>query len=205
MPLRLTQLFAGLATLGFAVALVLKANLGAGPWDVLTQGLSKHLPLTFGMITIIVGIIVLLLWIPLKQMPGIGTVTNAILVGVFADLGLAVIPTPAGIVWQFSVLFIGVVLMGVASGLYIGAGLGPGPRDGLMTGLHRRTGAPIWVVRTLIEVVVLISGYLLGGVIGIGTVATAFLIGPLCQIFIPLFEIRERKASKPEDMILVAE
>lgn len=198
MILRLIQLVVGVAALGFAVALVLKANLGAGPWDVLTQGLSRHLPLTFGTITIIVGVIVLMLWIPLKQMPGIGTVANAILVGVFADIGLAVIPTPEGIVWQLAMLIIGIVLMGVASGLYIGAGLGPGPRDGLMTGLHQRTGAPIWVVRTCIEVVVLASGWILGGVFGIGTLATAFLIGPLCHIFMPLFKIRDLKESETE-------
>lgn len=191
MILRLSQLIFGLALFGLAIALILKANLGAGPWDVLTQGISLHVPLTFGMITILLGATVLLLWIPLKQKPGIGTVANVILIGVFADIGLAVFPTPEGLPWQLAILLLGIVLLGAASGLYIGAGLGPGPRDGLMTGLHARTRVPIWLVRIGIEVTVLVLGWLLGGVVGIGTVAAAFLIGPTIGVFLPIFKIKD--------------
>lgn len=189
---RLSQLLVGLALLGFAVALLLKSNLGLGPWEVLTQGLSLHVPLTFGTITIVLGAFVLLLWIPMKQRPGIGTLANAGLVGVFSDIGIALIPAPEELVWRLAMMLLGIVLMGLATGLYIGAGLGPGPRDGLMTGLHRRFGTPIWLVRTGIEVTVLVFGWLLGGVVGAGTVATALLIGPMVGVFLPIFEVRER-------------
>ena len=192
---RLSQLFIGLVFFGVAIALIIHANLGAVSWDVLTQGLSKHLPFSFGMITIIIGGCVLLLWIPLRQRPGIGTVANALLVGVFADIGLATFPSPDSFWWQVATLILGTLLLGIGSGLYIGAGLGPGPRDGLMTGIHARTGIPIWAVRTGIEVSVLCIGWLLGGTVGIGTVAVTFLIGPLCQIFVPLFTLRAREAS----------
>ncbi|MGO3146648.1 MAG: YczE/YyaS/YitT family protein [Leucobacter sp.] len=192
---RLSQLFIGLVFFGFAIALIIHANLGAVSWDVLTQGLSKQLPFSFGTITIIIGGFVLLLWIPLRQRPGIGTITNALLVGVFADIGLAVFSSLDSFWWQLVMLASGTLLLGVGSGLYIGAGLGPGPRDGLMTGIHARTGLPIWAARTGIEVSVLAIGWLLGGTVGIGTVAVTFLIGPLCQIFVPLFTLRAREAS----------
>lgn len=195
MPRRLLQLAFGLALFGIGVSLLLKAHLGTGSWDVLTQGISHHVPLSFGTITIIMSGIVLLLWIPLRQWPGIGTVANGVLVGVFTDVGLRTIPDPSGVWMQILTLAAGLVIIGIASGLYIGAGLGPGPRDGLMTGLHRRTGKPIWMVRTAIEVVVLAVGWLLGGTVGFGTIAVTFLIGPLCQIFLPMFAIRDREPA----------
>lgn len=191
------QLAVGLALFGIGVSLILKSNLGAASWDVLTQGLSHHLPLSFGTITIIMSGIVLLCWIPLRQRVGFGTVANAILIGVFADVGLALFPTPDGFWVRIAVMLLGVVLVGIASGIYIGAGFGSGPRDGLMIGLHEVTGLPIWVVRTALEVFVVVVGWLLGGTVGIGTLAFAVLIGPLCQVFLPLFAIRdaERKPT----------
>lgn len=196
MPRRLIQLIFGLSLFGLGGALLLHSNLGTGSWDVLTQGISRHVPLSFGTITVITSGVVLLLWIPLRQRPGIGTVLNAVLVGVFVDIGLAVFPVPQVLWTQIASLAAGLVIIGMASGLYIGAGLGPGPRDGLMTGLHARTGKPIWVVRTAIEVVVLAIGWLLGGVVGFGTIAVTFLIGPLCQIFLPMFEIKDREPEQ---------
>lgn len=195
MTRRLIQLVIGLAFFGIGVALLLKSRLGTGSWDVLTQGISHHLPLSFGTITIIMSCIVLLLWIPLRQKPGIGTVANGLLIGVFSDIGLRSIPDPSGIWMQILALAGGLLAVGIASGLYIGAGLGPGPRDGLMTGLHKRTGKPIWMVRTAIEVVVLVIGWLLGGIVGFGTIAVTLLIGPLCQIFLPMFTIRDREPA----------
>ena len=195
MTRRLAQLCVGLALFGMGVSLILKSNLGAASWDVLTQGLSHHLPLTFGTITIITSALVLVCWIPLRQRLGIGTVANAVLIGVFADVGIAVFPEPDTLWVRLLVMLLGVGLVGLASGIYIGAGLGPGPRDGLMTGLHEVTGWPIWVVRTGLEVAVVIVGWLLGGTVGIGTVAFALLIGPLCQLFLPLFEIRASAGS----------
>ena len=192
MPRRVLQLSLGLALFGFGISLVLKSNLGAASWDVLTQGLSYRLPLTFGTITILMSGIVLLCWIPLRQRVGFGTVANAVLVGVFADIGIAVFAVPEAFWLRLVVMLFGIVLVGLASGLYIGAGFGSGPRDGLMIGLHELTGIPIWVVRTALEVVVVFVGWLLGGTVGIGTLAFALLIGPLCQVFLPLFAITDR-------------
>lgn len=174
---------------GFGVAGILVSDLGAAPWDVLSQGISHHVALSFGTITIITGAIVLLLWIPLRQRLGVGTILNAVLIGVFADVGLAIYPDPSEFWTQLLMLTIGLFVLGLGSGLYIGAGLGAGPRDGLMTGLHARTGKPIWVVRTAIEVSALGLGWLMGGTVGVGTVLVAVLIGPLCQIFLKIFTI----------------
>ena len=189
-PRRLTQLFAGLVLYGFSDALMLLAGLGVDPWDVLHQGLSRRFGLGVGTWAIIVGAIVLALWIPLHQLPGFGTVSNVIVVGAVIDLCLATIPAPHGLTLRIVFLLAGVGLNGVATGAYIGAGLGPGPRDGVMTGLAAR-GHSIRVVRTAIELTVLASGWLLGGTVGIGTVVYALAIGPLAHIFIPLLRIDE--------------
>ena len=189
-PRRLTQLYAGLVLYGFSDALMLLAGLGVDPWDVFHQGLSRRFGLGVGTWAIIVGAIVLALWIPLRQRPGFGTVSNVIVVGAVIDLCLATIPTPHGLALQTFFLLAGVGLNGVATGAYIGAGLGPGPRDGLMTGLAAR-GHSIRVVRTAIELTVLVTGWLLGGTVGVGTVVYALAIGPLAHIFIPLLRIDE--------------
>jgi uncharacterized membrane protein YczE len=201
---RLIQLFAGLVLYGFSASLLLLAGLGVDPWDVFHQGLSRELGLGVGTWTIIVGAFVLLLWIPLRQRPGIGTLSNVIVVGAVMDLCLATIPSPDGLATRFALMVAGVFLNGVATGAYIGAGLGPGPRDGLMTGLAAR-GHSIRVVRTGIELTVLASGWLLGGTVGIGTVVYALAIGPLAHVFIPLLRIDAAPAAPPTREPLVAE
>lgn len=193
MPLRLVVLFAGLVLFGVSMAMMLQAGLGVGPWDVFHQGLSLHVPLSFGVIVIIVSVLVLALWIPLRERPGLGTIANAIVIGLVVDATLLWLDQPATTGGQWALMLSGVGLNGFATGLYIGAGLGPGPRDGLMTGLAAR-GYPIGVVRTLIEVTVLAVGWLLGGVVGIGTLVFAFGIGPLAQVFLPVLSIDERTA-----------
>lgn len=195
---RLLQLYLGLALYGFSTALLVVGALGLDPWDVLHQGLSERTDISIGLCTIGVGVLVLLLWIPLKQRPGLGTVSNAILVGVAVDIALALLPDAETTPWQIVYLVGGVVLNGMATGLYIGAGLGPGPRDGLMTGLATR-GHSIRLVRTLIEVSVLGIGWLLGGTVGIGTVVYALAIGPLAHIFIPAFTVGKADPSTPPD------
>lgn len=187
---RLPQLVGGLLLYGFSMAMQVRGALGLAPWDVLTQGISRHLPLSFGAITIAVSFVVLLLWIPLRQPPGLGTVLNALIVGVAVDLGLWLLPQPDGLAARAGLLVGGVVLNGLAGAIYVGAQLGPGPRDGLMTGLHRVTGRSLRLVRTGIEVVVLALGWLLGGQVGLGTVLYALAIGPLIQLFLPLTVVR---------------
>lgn len=187
---RLVQLFTGLFLYGIGIALIVRGELGVAPWDVLTQGVAKQTGWTFGIITIVTSAVVLLLWIPIRQKPGFGTVMNALLVGPFADVGLWLIPPGLDLWVRVLLPPAGIVVVAIATGLYIGAHFGPGPRDGLMTGLHRVTGWKIWIVRTGIEVVVLAAGWLLGGNVGIGTLAFALLIGPLCGYTIPLFAIK---------------
>jgi uncharacterized membrane protein YczE len=187
---RLVQLYAGLLLYGIAIALIVRGELGVAPWDVLTQGIAKQTGLNFGLITVITSVFVLLLWIPIRQKPGFGTIMNVLLVGPAADLGLWLVPAGLDLWVRILLLPAGILVLAVATGLYIGAHFGPGPRDGLMTGLHRRTGWRIWIVRSSIEIVVLAAGWLLGGNVGIGTVAFAVLIGPLCGYTIPLFAIR---------------
>jgi len=194
------QLFVGLFLYGIGIALIVRGELGVAPWDVLTQGIAKQTGLNFGLITILTSGVVLLLWIPIRQKPGFGTVMNALLVGPFADLGLWLIPPGLDLWIRALLLPAGIVVLAIATGLYIGAHFGPGPRDGLMTGLHRVTGWKIWIVRTGIEVVVLAAGWLLGGNVGIGTLAFALLIGPLCGYTIPLFAIR-RSERMPADRV----
>lgn len=187
---RIFQLLIGLFLYGIAIALIVRGAIGVAPWDVLTQGLNNYLHWGFGVITVLISGVVLLLWIPLRQKLGVGTVLNALLVGPAADVGLRIIPADLDL-WVRCILFAaGLVTLAVATGLYIGAHFGPGPRDGLMTGLHKRTGGPIWVIRTGIEVVVLSVGWLLGGNVGVGTLLFALLIGPLCNWTLPIFAIK---------------
>lgn len=191
---RIAQLLVGLFLYGFAIAMMVRAGIGVAPWDVLTQGLVKQTGITFGVITIIVGAIVLLLWIPIRQKPGIGTVLNILLIGPAADIGLALIPQQHSPLLQGLMFAGGLALLAVATGLYVGARLGPGPRDGLMTGINARWGWKIWIVRTGIEVTVLTIGWLLGGQVGIGTLAFALLIGPMVGVTLPFFRVPEASA-----------
>jgi uncharacterized membrane protein YczE len=187
LPRRLIQLVVGLALYGLTLGMMIRATLGNAPWDVLHQGMAIHLPMSIGTAVIVMSVVVLLLWIPLREMPGLGTVANSILVGLFADLTLAVLSAPDEL-WARGLLMAGgVVLNALATALYIGSQLGPGPRDGLMTGLHRRTGLSIRLVRTSMEVIVVAVGWLLGGVLGLGTVLYALAIGPLVQLMLPHF------------------
>jgi uncharacterized membrane protein YczE len=186
MPRRLVQLFAGLVLYGVSDSMLLLAGLGVDPWDVLHQGLARRTGIPVGTWAIIAGAVVLLLWIPLRQRPGLGTLCNVVLIGAVIDLVLAVVRPFHSLPVQVAVMASGVVLNGVATGLYIGAGLGPGPRDGLTTGFAAR-GHSLRVVRTCIEATVLLAGWLLGGTVGVGTVAYAVCIGPLAHIFVPLF------------------
>ena len=195
LPLRYTTLLIGLFLYGIAIAMMVQAAIGIAPWDVLSQGISIHTGIAFGWVTNLVGVVVLLLWIPIRQKPGIGTVLNALLIGPSAQLGLGIIPTPT-ILWEQILLFAGgLLLLAFATGLYLGARLGPGPRDGLMTGIHNRWGWKIWIVRASIELAVLVIGWLLGGNVGVGTLAFALLVGPLVHIAMPLLVIRERPAA----------
>jgi uncharacterized membrane protein YczE len=181
---RLTQLYVGLIVYGVSMALMVEAHLGTMPWDVFHQGVARLTGLTFGTVTIVVGVIVLLLWIPLRQRPGIGTVSNVVVIGLAVDAALALLPTPGSVPVRVAFLVGAVAINAVASGLYIGARLGPGPRDGLMTGLAAR-GHSIRLVRTSIEVTVVATGWLLGGTLGVGTVLYALSIGPLVHILLP--------------------
>lgn len=189
---RLSQLFAGLVLYGASMALQIRAALGLNPWDVLHEGLTKHLPISFGMVTAVTGVAVLLAWIPLHQRPGVGTVANVLVIAVAVDIALAMIPAPAALGWRIAMMVVGIVLNGVATAAYVGARLGPGPRDGLMTGLVARTGWSIRLVRTGIEVAVLATGWLLGGTVGVGTVLYAIAIGPLAQAFLPFLAVNDR-------------
>jgi uncharacterized membrane protein YczE len=185
---RLPRLVVGLVLCGTGIAAMVAADLGLGPWDVLHQGLSTRTGIPIGTVLILVGVAVMLLWIPLRERPGLGTVLNALLIGLVVDLTLLWLSTPA-VLWGRWVLMLGgTVLFGVGSGLYIGAGLGAGPRDGVMTGLARR-GWPVGVVRTGIELSVLLGGWLLGGTVGIGTVVFAFGIGPLVHACLPRLSV----------------
>jgi uncharacterized membrane protein YczE len=187
---RLIQLLVGLFLYGIAIALMVRAGIGLSPWDVLAQGLSFKTGIAFGWVTNLVGLVVLAFWIPLRQRPGLGTILNVLLIGPSAQLGLDLLPQQTELWAQVLFFAAGLALLAVATGLYIGPRMGPGPRDGLMTGLHARTGRPIWMVRTAIEVTALIMGWVLGGNVGVGTLAFALLVGPLCSITLPFFAIR---------------
>jgi uncharacterized membrane protein YczE len=196
---RLVRLYAGLALYGASDALLIRGNLGLDPWDVFHQGLSRHTGVSIGNVSIVVGAAVLLLWWPIRQRPGLGTVSNVFLVGAFIDLTMAVVPHYEALAVRVPLLVAGVVLNGLATGLYITARFGPGPRDGLMTGLHRRTGRSVRLIRTGIEVTVLAAGFVLGGGVGVGTVLYAVAIGPLAQFFLKLFALPEEGGAGPGD------
>ncbi len=191
------QLMLGLFLYGIAIAIMIRAAVGLSPWDVLAQGVSIRTGIPFGFVTNIIGGIVLLLWIPIRERLGIGTVLNALLVGPSAEVGLWLIPEQTDL-WVRVPMFVGgLLLLAVATGLYIGARFGPGPRDGLMTGIHRKFGVRIWIVRTSIEVVVLTIGWFLGGNVGFGTLAFALFIGPLVHLTMPPLLVPAAR-SKPD-------
>jgi uncharacterized membrane protein YczE len=193
---RLGQLLIGLVLFGVSLALLVRSDLGLDPWDVFHQGLSVASGLPIGVCTILAGAVVLLLWIPLRQRPGVGTIANVVIVGLSLDAALAVLPQPGSLSIRWAFLGAGIVLNGIATGAYIGAGLGPGPRDGLMVGLASR-GLSVRVVRTLIEVSVLVGGYLLGGTVGVGTVLYALTIGPIVHVTLPVLSHERAKTLGP--------
>lgn len=195
MKRRLIQLFLGLSLYGFSMALMVRAGLGLNPWDVFHQGLSERTSLSLGTIVIIVGAAVLLFWIPLRQRPGIGTISNVFMIGIAADVSLWLVPPASSLALGWAMLLLGIFLNGVAGGAYIGAGLGPGPRDGLMTGLVGRTGGSVRIVRTGIELVVVAAGWTLGGTLGLGTLLYAVAIGPIVHRMLPIFTIPDE--AKP--------
>lgn len=198
---RTTQLLVGLTLYGFGISLMVLGALGTAPWDVLTLGVIARLPVSFGTASVILSGVILLCWIPLRERPGIGTVVNAFLVGPAADLGLLVFPAVDALWLRIVYLVLGVLVIGAATGMYIGSRFGSGPRDGLMTGLHRVTKLPIWIVRTGIEVTVVTIGWLLGGTVGFGTLLFALAIGPLCQLFLRVFNIPlTRDLAVPAEM-----
>ncbi|ALR75741.1 YczE/YyaS/YitT family protein [[Enterobacter] lignolyticus] len=187
---RLIQLYVGLCLYGVSTAMFVRADLGADPWNVFHLGVARLLSMNIGMVMIVTGALVLLLWIPLRQRPGLGTLSNVIVLGLAADATLAVLPTLESLWVRSALLAAAVVVNALATGMYIGAGFGAGPRDGLMTGLHARTGWSVRMIRTSIEISVLIVGCLLGGTFGPGTVLYALAIGPLIQICLPWFRQR---------------
>ncbi len=187
---RLSQLMLGLVLYGASMALMIEATLGLNPWDVFHQGVAERTGARFGVVVILVSVVVLLLWIPLRQRPGVGTIANVVVIGVAVEATLAVLPTPGPLWLRAGFLAAGILLNGIATGLYIGARLGPGPRDGLMTGVvARHPRFSVRLVRTVIEVAVLAAGWLLGGTVGLGTVLYAAAIGPLAHVFIPMFTV----------------
>ncbi|MGQ1795738.1 membrane protein YczE [Kocuria oceani] len=193
LPRRLVQLYAGLVLYGITMALFVRAELGVIPWDVLHQGLSRQLGVSMGTVVIAVSLLLLLLWIPLRERPGIGTVSNAVVVGLVLDATLAVLPPVESLPLRVLFVLAGVLLNAVATAAYIGVHLGPGPRDGLMTGLVRRTGGSVLIVRTSIEVTVVLAGWLLGGTVGLATVLYALAIGPLVQVLMPRMSVQLRR------------
>jgi uncharacterized membrane protein YczE len=206
---RLVQLYAGLVLYGVSMALMIESRLGLDPWDVLHYGITQHVPLSFGTVVIAVSFVVLLAWIPLRQWPGVGTLSNAVVIGLVTDLVLWLLDQPGPLAGRVAFLVLGILLNAVATAAYIGAHLGPGPRDGLMTGLVRRTGRSVRLIRTSIEVTVLAVGWLLGGIVGVGTVAYALAIGPLVHILLPRLEVSPARrpgvhSSEPPGAVLVA-
>lgn len=187
---RLARLFFGLVLFGFGLALMVIADLGLSPWDVFHQGVAQRTGIPIGTVVIITGLLLLVFWIPLKERIGIGTIANAIVIGLTLDLALLVLPDQLDVlVVRWISMLLGVLLVAIGSGFYIGAGLGPGPRDGLMTGITRATGYPLWLVRGVLEVGVLIIGWVLGGTVGVGTLVFAFGIGPLVQYFLNRLQV----------------
>jgi len=205
LPRRLIQLLAGLTLYGVSLAMMIRAQLGLDPWDVFHYGVAVHLPVSFGTVTILVGLAVLLLWIPLRQMPGLGTVLNVFVIGLVTDAALSILSTPGTLLPRAVLLAGGIVLNGLAGALYIGSQLGPGPRDGLMTGLVRRTGHSVGLVRTAIELTALGVGWLMGGVVGVGTVAYALAIGPIVHVLLPRLTVRLEPVGVPQAPVAVPE
>jgi uncharacterized membrane protein YczE len=183
--LRLVQLYVGLVAYGVSLALMVRGDLGLAPWDVLHSGFIQHVPITLGQAVILFSFVVLVIWIPLKEKPGIGTISNALVVGLSADATLALFDNPDAMAPRVALMLGGVLLCGLATAVYVGAQLGRGPRDGLMTGLHRRTGLSLRMVRTGLEVAVVLIGLAMGGVLGVGTLVYAFAIGPIAQALMP--------------------
>jgi uncharacterized membrane protein YczE len=196
LPRRLLQLYAGLVLYGVSMALMVRSSLGVMPWDVLHQGLSRQLDWSLGVVTMVVGAAVLLAWIPLRERPGLGTLSNIVVIGLAVDGALALIPAPAGLVGRVVFGVLGIALNGVATAAYIGVRLGPGPRDGLMTGLVRGTGGSVRLVRTAIEVTVVVTGWLLGGTLGVITLLYAVTIGPLVHALLPRLEITPPEGAR---------
>lgn len=193
---RWSQLLLGLFLYGVAIALMIRADLGLDPWTVLAQGIEVQTGWSIGLVVVLIGLGVLLLWIPIRQRPGIGTVLNVLLIGPAMDLALLVLETPDEL-WGSILMFTGgLSLLAIATGLYIGARFGPGPRDGLMTGAHARFGWPIWKVRTGVEVSVLAIGWLLGGTVGLGTLAFALLVGPMVGVTLPRLRVPEPASDR---------
>ncbi|GAA4726776.1 membrane protein [Nocardioides endophyticus] len=189
---RLPQLYVGLVTYGVSLAMMVRGDLGLAPWDVLHSGLIRYVPITLGQAVVVMSFVVLLLWIPLREKPGLGTISNALVVGFSADATLALLDHPDSMALRIALMVGGIVLCGLASAMYIGAQLGRGPRDGLMTGLARRSGRSLRLVRTGIEVTVVVIGLLLGGTLGVGTVLYALAIGPLTQLWLPAWTVQPR-------------
>jgi uncharacterized membrane protein YczE len=196
-PLVLVRLIVGLYLFGLGIAFLIRASIGLAPWDVFGQGIANITGLSFGLATVLASALVLLLWIPLKQMPGLGTVFNALLIGPFVDLSLQWVSGPPidGIVGQVVWYLVGMVSIALGTGMYIGARLGPGPRDGLMTGAVAKFTKPIWIVRTVLEGGAMLIGFALGGPIGLGTVMFVLGIGPMVQLSMRLFEVIDRKRT----------
>lgn len=187
---RLIQLYVGLVLFGISTAMMVRSDLGLNPWDVFHQGVADRTSLSLGTVIVIAGVIVLLLWVPLRQRPGLGTISNIVVIGLAADIGLWLIPGVMSLPARAALLAVGIVLNGISTSAYIGTGLGPGPRDGLMTGLAARTGRSIRTVRTGIELAVLALGWGLGGTAGIGTILYAITIGPIVHLTLPFFTLR---------------
>lgn len=192
---RLTQLYAGLVLYGASLALMVRGDLGLAPWDVLHSGFARHVPVTLGQAVVLFSFLVLLLWIPLRETPGLGTISNAVVVGLAADATLWLLEPPGAWAPRIGLMVVGIVLNALATAMYIGAQLGRGPRDGLMTGLARRTGGSLRLVRTALEVAVVLVGLALGGALGVGTVAYALAIGPLTQRLLPAWLVPVRPPS----------
>ncbi|MFI6349759.1 YitT family protein [Streptomyces sp. NPDC050560] len=194
---RLAQLYVGLLLYGVSSALLVEAGLGLEPWGVLHQGLSRLTGVSIGAVSIVVGAVVLLLWLPLRERPGLGTASNVIVVGVAIDAVLSVVPAVHQLAVRVPLMAAAILLNGVATGLYVAADFGAGPRDGLMTGLHRRTGRSIGLARTGVEVAVVVTGFACGGTVGVGTALYALAIGPLSQVFLRVFAVRPAPPGRP--------
>ena len=197
---RLGRCLAGLLVCGFGIALIVAGDIGLAPWDVLHDGLSERTGMPIGTAIIVVGFALLLVWIPLRVRPGLGTILNAIEIGLVVDLILPHLPDPDDVPFQLALMLLGVVAFGAGTGLYIGAGLGPGPRDGLMTGLAARTGQSIRLVRTVLELAVFAGGWALGGEPGIGTAVFALTIGPIVQWFLHRLGVWSAPATSSGDL-----